>query len=86
MVKCQFEILEKEGEVEKKYVCNKEAEGIIRCKDVCKYHFGKLRTDNLYRLKRGIDIPEDTTMLIKTDKRMLAVKEEMPEVGEVLNE
>jgi hypothetical protein len=56
------------------YECEDEAEGIARCKDVCRFHFNKLKQDNLYRIKREMDIPETTDLMIKNKIKWLHVK------------
>jgi len=78
MVKCQFQKKEVINGEEVIYECDKEARGIIRCKDVCQFHFSKLRQDNLYRQNNGIDIPEDTSLLIKIKDIYLKVNRVLP--------
>lgn len=65
MVTCEFEYKTKEDGKEVTYKCKEEAEGIARCKDLCRRHFNKLKQDNMHRINKNIDIPEDTSLVIR---------------------
>lgn len=64
-MQCQFEYKTIEEGKEVTYVCPEEAEGVTRCKEVCRRHFRKLKQDNLHRIELGEDIPTDTTLKIR---------------------
>lgn len=77
MVQCQFEQILTENGKEICYICPDDAEGIARCKELCRRHFRKIKQDNVYRIEHDLDIPEDTSLLIKDKwiKYKLVVKE-----------
>jgi hypothetical protein len=69
---CEFTI--KLGEDDKKalcgaglYRCTREATRLIRSRWICDSHRELLQTDNKMRMKKGIDIPNNTEVIIKID-------------------
>jgi hypothetical protein len=73
-VPCQFVVKQVVNGETLTYSCRDMSEGICRCKEVCRYHFRKLKQDNVYRINKGIDIPEDTSLAMRYKINNISVK------------